>query len=447
MQGASISKRSVSALARTSQLPHSSTGSSDQGGLGGLGHDQEHGAQHPDQHKRSELQDEAIREELLRQRAAPVSEALLSAIMAADQYGYDNGIEEKRSLSSLARYGNLPAPADEKRSLSSLARYGNLPAPADEKRSLSSLARVGNFPISKDDDEKRSLASLARYGNLPTQADEIKRSLTSIARLGGLPSTGKRSLEALARGGLLNKNTRVDASKRSVSALARAGELPGKRFIPDQQREQAQDLLDVLQRELDETKRSLSSLARAGELANRPALVAESLDGLPWEVNKRSLESLARTWNRPDHSKRSPPYGAFDLMESQYAPWGKRNAAALLRQTKFQTPDGSPVDESQRDDSDHQGGQGRRKRSLWDEDLYGEVASPYVQSSARGTAPGQEPDWEPMWSPSAWGAYFGYGEDTAAPPQQKRFLGRIPNMGRHRQKTNEDSSPRRRRPH
>ena len=60
------------------------------------------------------LQEEAIREELLRQHAAPATEALLSAIMAAERYD-PNGVEEKRSVSSLARYGNLPVPASEKR--------------------------------------------------------------------------------------------------------------------------------------------------------------------------------------------------------------------------------------------------------------------------------------------------------------------------------------------
>lgn len=422
VNGATIAKRSLSALARTSQLPHSST-TADQ-----AGHDQDHGhgGHSPGQHdKRSELQEEAIREELLRQRAAPASEAFLSAIMAADQYGTDlNGVEDKRSVSSLARHGNLPATMeDTKRSLSSLARYGNLPA-TEDKRSLASLARYGNLPAPAED--KRSLSSLARFGNLPVAIEEAKRSVASLARYGNLPGpaapSDKRSLEALARGGLLNKNSRIDNSKRSVAALARLGELP-KRWMPPHQREQAQDLLDTLQRELDETKRSLSSLARTGDLS-RPVALYEDQD-------KRSVESLARTWSRP--SKRVYGYPSY---ENEYATFGKRNAAALLRQTQFSTQ--GTVEDSQRDDGDH--GQARRKRSLWDDDLMsGEV----VQSPSGGAAAGQEQDWETMWSPTAWGAYFGYGDDASV---QKRFLGRIPNMGRHRQ-TNEDSSPRRRRPH
>lgn len=59
------------------------------------------------------LQEEAIREELLRQRAAPAAEALITALMAADQ-DQDNGVEEKRSLASLARYGNLPVTSEKR---------------------------------------------------------------------------------------------------------------------------------------------------------------------------------------------------------------------------------------------------------------------------------------------------------------------------------------------
>ncbi|XP_034244876.1 uncharacterized protein LOC117647279 isoform X1 [Thrips palmi] len=416
--GASIAKRSLSALARTSQLPNSSTAPADQ-----AGHDQDHPGAHSGQaqnDKRSMLQEEAIREELLRQHAVPATEALLSAIMAAERYGSEpNGVEEKRSVSSLARYGNLPA------------------SPAE-----------------------------------------------------------KRSLEALARGGLLNKNSRVESSKRSVSTLARAGELPGKRWMPPHQREYPHDLIDVLQRELEEEKRSLSSLAKSGgitrpaESLSFPMSAAEqqmkrsleslarnwnlpekrsleslarnwnlpekrsleslarnwnlpekrSLESLArnWNLpEKRSLESLARTWNKP--AKRSPPYGAFDE-DDFYAI--KRNAAALLRQSKLSTGSDGP-DDSQRHEETERHDQGRRKRSLWDEEV-GEVVAPYAQSA--------EQDWDaaPAWSPAAaWAAYLAsYGDEaTEAAPMQKRFLGRIPNMGRHRQKTNEDSSPRRRRPH
>ncbi|KAK3927971.1 Neuropeptide-like 1 [Frankliniella fusca] len=474
VRGATIAKRSLSALARTSQLPHSSTSPVDQ-----AGHDQDHGhgGHSPGQHdKRAELQEEAIREELLRQRAAPASEAFLSAIMAADQYGSDlNGVEDKRSVSSLARHGNLPASAMEdmgKRSLSSLARYGNLPASAMEeasKRSLSSLARYGNLPASAmEEASKRSLSSLARYGNLPASAmeDASKRSLSSLARYGNLPAApadqqekrslaslarygnlpagaappapaDKRSLEALARGGLLTKNSRIDSgsssnnnnNKRSLSSLARLGELP-KRWMPPHQREQAQDLLDTMQRELDDNKRGVSSLARSGHLSRAASLYDD--------LEKRSIESLARTWSLPE---RVYGYGPYEEEDYEHDAWGKRNAAALLRQTHFSSQ--GNADDAQRDDVD-QHGQGRRKRSLWDDDLMsGEVAPPYVQSTS-----GQEQDWETMWSPTAWGAYlgYGYGDDSGA-PLQKRFLGRIPNMGRHRQKTNEDSSPRRRRPH
>lgn len=62
-------------------------------------------------------------------------------------------------------------------------------------------------------------------------------------------------------------------------------------------------------------------------------------------------------------------------------------------------------------------GQGRKKRSIWDEELLGgEVAAPYVQTQA------QEQDWDPYWSAAAyWSALEGLDDAAAAP--QKRFLG------------------------
>ncbi len=57
------------------------------------------------------------------------------------------------------------------------------------------------------------------------------------------------------------------------------------------------------------------------------------------------MESLARTWGMP---KRVYGYGPYDA-EDEYEAWGKRNAAALLRQTQFSTQGNA---DEQRDDVD-----------------------------------------------------------------------------------------------
>lgn len=92
------------------------------------------------------------------------------------------------------------------------------------------------------------------------------------------------------------------------------------------------------QRELEQTKRGLSSLVRTGSL---PRATDDSMATMGEPQMKRSLQSLARTWSLPEPTgpKRSPPFAAFD---DDYSAWGrqaKRNAAALLRQTKFTTGD------------------------------------------------------------------------------------------------------------
>ncbi|XP_031354786.1 neuropeptide-like 1 isoform X2 [Photinus pyralis] len=157
----------------------------------------------------------------------------------------DNGLEEK-GWDDMAT----------KRSLQSLAREGYL-RPSEEsaddgdlKRSIQSLARMNQFPV-QSDDLKRSISSLARNGELINNRremeellDEInaKRNIGSLARDFNFPSYGKRFLGSLARSGDLS---RFESGKRNIASIVRNG----KRNLPEG---------------YDDYKRNIASLARGG---------------------------------------------------------------------------------------------------------------------------------------------------------------------------------------
>ncbi|KAJ8923265.1 hypothetical protein NQ315_001822 [Exocentrus adspersus] len=104
--------------------------------------------------------------------------------------------EQKRSLSSLAAWNNLP---EHKRNLQALARSGYLQTLPDEEDGIESLARNGDLHRKKDIQEqidefyeKKSLSSLAKSGDLGYQRAQYKRNIASLAREGKF--TGKRSV-------------------------------------------------------------------------------------------------------------------------------------------------------------------------------------------------------------------------------------------------------------
>ncbi|KAK7867527.1 hypothetical protein R5R35_009424 [Gryllus longicercus] len=175
-------------------------------------------------------------------------------------------VEDKRSLASLARGGQLPGKRfndfrddddeDMKRGISTLAKNGQLPAPltpgdnrsedaadevAEQKRGgVSALARLGYLPPHKKDLDWL-LASL--QGQQQFAPAEEKRNIGSLARGFNLPPPGKRNLGALARGGGFSalryagskKNDILDAAeaeKRSAASLMQHGLPLGKRFHP-----------------------------------------------------------------------------------------------------------------------------------------------------------------------------------------------------------------------
>lgn len=146
--------------------------------------------------------------------------------------------EYKRSMSSLARWNNMP----DKRNLEALARAGYIKTVPDEdendslKRSIAALARNGQLPHMHEEESKRGIEALARNGELPTKReiqeliDELydKRNVGSLARYSNFPSYGKRFLGSLARSNDLSRYS----DKRSIASLARDGmRLNGKRNV------------------------------------------------------------------------------------------------------------------------------------------------------------------------------------------------------------------------
>ncbi|CAH0564718.1 unnamed protein product [Brassicogethes aeneus] len=122
----------------------------------------------------------------------------------------------KRSIADLAKNGQLPSHEDKRgiQSLArngeihtKPANYKNQAVEEMYKRNIASLARFANFPSYN----KRSLSSLARSGDLPSFY--YKRSIASLARDGAL---GKRNVAALLRqDSYVNEHPSDDQSEAS----------------------------------------------------------------------------------------------------------------------------------------------------------------------------------------------------------------------------------------
>jgi len=306
-------------------------------------------------------------------QAQALRQRLINLIRQGFEEQVDNGIEEKRSISSLARWDNLPV----KRNLQALARSGYLKSlPADEdmddndanlKRSIQYLARSGQLPDFQSEDSKRSISSLARNGELHNNRRELeelidelyeKRNIGSLARDFNFPSYGKRFLGSLARSG--------DLGKRNLASIVRNG------------------------------KRSLASLVRSNNLP-------EGLDEY-----KRNIASLAREG------------GKFV---------GKRNVAALLRQDNYlnerhhheddedaqtQKPEGESdeMDAAKRNLASIKAGRSKRQADYYDVQNE-EYPQPVYQNQ-------NSMDYEELVH-ALTGTY---------PAAEKRFLGRLPQMGK-----------------
>lgn len=109
---------------------------------------------------------------------------------------------------------------------------------------LNSYARDADYYEQAEDDEKRSIATLAKNGQLPsrepdTEMDSIgeddnghKRNIASMARTGMIG--GKRNIQSIARqlqysngkrniGSLMRNNMFPGSGKRNIASLARSG--------------------------------------------------------------------------------------------------------------------------------------------------------------------------------------------------------------------------------
>lgn len=232
------------------------------------------------------------------------------------------GEVDKRSISTLARTGQLLG----KRYVAALAKNGEYPRPSwnkkytsledladhldddsyQTKRYLGALARTGDLRISTREDKRDDVDSLIRdietadeirriridalkdelvRDGMDEEGDEDKRSMASVARNGGIP--GKRSVEALARIGLLKPITTTHDFTEDMNDFE-------KKISSDEF-------------EGNDKRGGVSSLARNSW--NQKRTVDEELEELMNEVygigEKRNVASLARGFNLPSNGKRS----------------------------------------------------------------------------------------------------------------------------------------------
>ncbi|XP_015838526.1 neuropeptide-like 1 isoform X2 [Tribolium castaneum] len=232
------------------------------------------------------MQQQALRKDLLRRFQ-----------QALDRADDEDEMNYKRSISSLAQWGNLPG----KRNLEALARAGyirTLPNPDEEdpnnKRSLSTLAKNDQLPTTfQNNESKRGIESLARNGELHNRRDiqelldELynKRNVGSLARNFNFPSYGKRYLASLVRNGELN-------GKRNIASIK--AQYPGtrsKRQASYYDGEGGEFSLPVYQNQnVDDYEELVKALAAAYP-----------------NNDKRFLGSVARSgWFRPNSRYRSP---------------------------------------------------------------------------------------------------------------------------------------------
>lgn len=144
-------------------------------------------------------------------------------------------LAEKRNVATMARLASIRHKPEPKRSLSTLAKNGQLPSRDNEpdypfdgqwtgyKRNIGSLARGGTL------NGKRNIAALAREYSLPVSG---KRNLPSILRSGGGGATTsssthepqsqpKRNVGAIARDNMYPYYRQVRNEKRDVSAASK----------------------------------------------------------------------------------------------------------------------------------------------------------------------------------------------------------------------------------
>lgn len=131
-------------------------------------------------------------------------ESLVDRLLSAYDYYEPLEEEEKRSIATLAKNGQLPSREPDTEEMEAIGEDDN-----GHKRNIASMARSGMIG------GKRNIQALARqwqYGN------GGKRNIGALMRNNNmLPGSGKRNIASLARSGF---------GKRNVGTLARDWALP-----------------------------------------------------------------------------------------------------------------------------------------------------------------------------------------------------------------------------
>ncbi|XP_011065960.1 PREDICTED: uncharacterized protein LOC105153039 isoform X2 [Acromyrmex echinatior] len=337
-------------------------------------------------------------------------------------------------------------PESEKRSLATLAKNDDLPfivqereddGDDEEKRSinissdnLDELVRalmgdeyrrrtsgIYDYQVKLDPElieyplDKRNVGALARDFALPTGRRHIgsvlrdyntmsgKRNIGSLARQSMLPMSGKRNVASLARDSMLPQN-----GKRNVAALARDSSLPyGKRYLGSLVRNGGYPV-----RGYDEGKRNIASLARN---ADWPGFMKRGGTAGVGRMIARVLNRHGRSLN--DHEAPSEPLDLQQLIKQDHNNGNdaKENVAGnwpTLFSISEELDDSRAKNRSNRR-MDAATSQTRHKRQI---DFSDEYPLPVVQNT-------NILDYEDMIEALA----------DHYPNTEKRFLGRIPQMG------------------
>ncbi|XP_011877043.1 PREDICTED: uncharacterized protein LOC105567095 isoform X2 [Vollenhovia emeryi] len=330
---------------------------------------------------------------------------------------------EKRSLATLAKNDDLPVTIqgredngddEEKRSVHSsssdnMDELVRVLLDDDRRRSTSGIydyladlePEVAEYPL-----DKRNVGSLARDFALPTGRRHVgsvardygfpsgKRNIGSLARQSILPLGGKRNVASLARDSML-----PPTGKRNVAALARDSALPyGKRYLGSLVRNGGYPV-----RGYDEGKRNIASLAKN---ADWPGF-AKRGGTAPGRMIVRVLNRHGRSLS-DDRETHSEPLDLQQLIRQGHENNAKASAAVNWPFSVSEDLDESRAKNRSNRRIDGASSQTRHKRQI---DFSDEYPLPVVQNT-------NMLDYEDMLE-----ALANY------PNAEKRFMGRIPQMG------------------
>ncbi|XP_065338811.1 neuropeptide-like 1 isoform X2 [Cloeon dipterum] len=344
--------------------------------------------------------------------------ALLVAVNSAQGQYDDEFPEEKRRIASLARNGDLPSFGDvdmkrfahplswrrqeeEKRVVHPMSHQRIRERLLEEEKRFSHpVTSSWNDARDAEEDAERKLIA-----ELLDEEIEKRMGVATLARSGSLP--GKRNIAAMARDGYLTQHTRNsqdgsddadvedepveidEIAKRNVAALARNFQMPfgGKRNVAARARQMSRYAA---------VKRNIATLLRSRVGGKRQPYAFARLSGIRDDVEeeqteqeKRNIQAILRTMRPPGNTLRNRFARSFPPM-----------LAALMAR-------------GQKDDSKRHLGSvlattGRRKRSA--------LHDPMELTTGGAEYPVLSYEYE--------------YEEVPQIHEDKRFLGRIPHMGR-----------------